>query len=80
MRGRPAVCLLQVDCLRLSRDRKKSPAGGPAHYDILLQPGAAYQLQFSRRCRLPPSLSLCLSLAVASPTQDSSRNPNVRAD
>lgn len=62
-RGRPAVCSLQVDGLRQSRDRKKFPAGGPAHYDILLQPGAAYQLQFSRRYSLPPSVSLCLSLS-----------------
>lgn len=54
IKAKAAVCLLQVDALRQSRDRKKVPAGGPTHYDILLQPGAAYQPQFGRRYRLAP--------------------------
>lgn len=64
-KSRPTECLASGRQSQ-SRDRKRCPAGGPAHYDILLQAGAAYQLQFSRRYRLPPSPSP-LSMSVLIP-------------
>lgn len=55
-RKRGGRSLFQVDCPRPSGDRKNCPAGGPAHYDILLQPAAANQLQFSGCYQLSRSL------------------------
>lgn len=57
MTGKVKSALALGDCLRQRRDRKKFPAGEPAHYDIRLQAWSSLQLQFSSSSTLPLSPS-----------------------